>query len=185
MKPEERREALIVATIEAIREHRQRPSTKQIAQAAGVAEGTIFRVFAGKEELFDAVIDRVLDPEPFLRELAAIDRSAGLETRLTAYVGLLQGRFQDIFELMSALGLVGPPERHRDRPERDQSVAEEIRDVFAGDEPLLRVPLDQLLLQVRLLTFAGTHHHISDGALLTPEQIADTILHGVLKRESD
>ncbi|NNG38659.1 TetR/AcrR family transcriptional regulator [Flexivirga sp. ID2601S] len=185
MKPEERREALIVATIEAVRAHRQRPSTKQIAQAAGVAEGTIFRVFDSKDELFDAVIDRVLDPEPFLQRLTEIDPSADFETRLTAYVGLLQRRFQEIFELMDALGLVGPPERHRDRPKRDREIASRIREVFVDDEPLLRVSLDQLLLQVRLLTFAGSHHHISDEHILTPEQVVDTILHGVLKRGND
>ena len=35
---------------------------------------------------------------------------------------------------------------------------------------------------LRLLTFAGSHPHISDGTLLTPEQIVDTLLHGCCGR---
>ena len=35
--------------------------------------------------------------------------------------------------------------------------------------------------RLRLLTFAGSHPHISDGVLLTPEEIVDTLLHGLLR----
>ena len=34
---------------------------------------------------------------------------------------------------------------------------------------------------LRLLTFSGTHPHLSDGRLLTPDQIVDTLLDGVLE----
>ena len=47
----------------------------------------------------------------------------------------------------------------------------------------LRVPPGQLMHMVRLLTFSGTHPHISDGNPLSAEEIVDTVLHGVLKRE--
>ena len=44
LAPEERRAALIAATIPLLHEHGLEVSTKQIAHAAGVAEGTIFGV---------------------------------------------------------------------------------------------------------------------------------------------
>jgi len=37
---------------------------------------------------------------------------------------------------------------------------------------------------VRLLTFSGTHPHISDGHPLTAADIVDTVLNGVLKTPS-
>ena len=51
MPPEERREAIVQATLPLLREHGANVTTRQIAQAASIAEGTVFRVFSDKEEL--------------------------------------------------------------------------------------------------------------------------------------
>ena len=45
------------------------------------------------------------------------------------------------------------------------------------------VPARDLVHRLRLLTFAGSHPHISDGAILTPEEIVFTLLHGLLRPE--
>ncbi len=58
---DERRAALIAATEPLLEQFGREVSTRQIADAAGVAEGTIFRVFATKESLIDAVLDEVFD----------------------------------------------------------------------------------------------------------------------------
>ena len=94
LPPPERREALIQAAIGVIRERHTLPTTRQIAEAAEVAQGTIFRVFANKEELFDAVIDRTFDSGTLHEGLAKIDGSTGLESVMIQVVGLLQARFQ-------------------------------------------------------------------------------------------
>jgi hypothetical protein len=36
---------------------------------------------------------------------------------------------------------------------------------------------------LRMLTFSGTHPHISDGRMLTPDQIVGVLLDGVLRKE--
>jgi hypothetical protein len=55
--------------------------------------------------------------------------------------------------------------------------------VVGADADRLRVPAEEFVHTLRLLTFAGTHPHITDGQLLTPEQIVDTVLHGLLRGE--
>ncbi|HET9301799.1 MAG TPA: helix-turn-helix domain-containing protein, partial [Propionibacteriaceae bacterium] len=58
---DERRAALIAATEPLLEQFGREISTRQIAEAAGIAEGTIFRAFATKEELIDAVIKDSFD----------------------------------------------------------------------------------------------------------------------------
>ena len=70
MPPAERREALINATLPLVLWHGPGVTTRQIAEAADVAEGTIFRVFEGKEALIRAVTERAFDPAPALAEIA-------------------------------------------------------------------------------------------------------------------
>ncbi len=64
LPPDERRSMIIAATLPLLLEHGDRVTSRQIAEAAGIAEGTIFRVFADKDEIIAAVIETALDPEP-------------------------------------------------------------------------------------------------------------------------
>jgi len=52
-------------------------------------------------------------------------------------------------------------------------------DIIGPDERLLRVPALELAHVLRLLIFSGTHPMISDGRLLSPEQIVSVLLDGV------
>jgi AcrR family transcriptional regulator len=45
MAPDDRRRAIVAAVVPLLLEHGDDVSTRQIADAAGIAEGTIFRVF--------------------------------------------------------------------------------------------------------------------------------------------
>lgn len=90
MAPEERRAALIAATIPLLREHGMSVSTRQIAEAAGVAEGTIFGVFPDKNSLLRAAVLSAYDAQPLCTALAAIDGGADLRTRLRETVALLR-----------------------------------------------------------------------------------------------
>ena len=92
LAPEERRAALIEATIPLLREHGINISTRQIADAAGVAEGTIFGVFKDKASLIDAAVARAFEPTPIIRALRAIDPAADLRTRLIAAAEILRER---------------------------------------------------------------------------------------------
>jgi AcrR family transcriptional regulator len=80
----ERRAALVAATIPLLREHGTAVSTRQIADAAGVAEGTIFGVFKDKASLIRAATVAATDPAPLLFNLRAIDPALDLRARLVA-----------------------------------------------------------------------------------------------------
>ncbi len=62
MSPDERRRAIIDAVLPLLIEHGDAVTTRLIAEAAGIAEGTIFRVFADKDALIHAVAAETLNP---------------------------------------------------------------------------------------------------------------------------
>ncbi len=186
MTPVDRRQALVEATIPLLHEHGKAVTTKQIADAAGVAEGTIFRVFDSKDDLVTAAVAQALDMEPFLVDLESIDLDQDLRARLTDLCTRLQDRFRDIFLLMSAMGMVGPPKAHRHMAEGRQhaeKVMVAVVEARSDADRLTCTPV-QLVHMLRMLTFSGTHPHISDGHILTPDQIVATLLDGVLKKDS-
>jgi AcrR family transcriptional regulator len=184
MAPTDRREALVEATLPLLLEHGRAVTTKQIAQAAGVAEGTIFRAFPSKDELILAAVEQGLALEPFLADLAAIDPDQDLRGRLLDLAAQLQIRFRGIFTLMSAMGMVGPPRAHQHMEEGRRRAEEIMVGLVEPDAGLLTCSPGQLVHVLRMLTFSGTHPHISDGRILTPDQIVGVLLDGVLRKDS-
>jgi AcrR family transcriptional regulator len=183
MALDERRQALIQATLPLLLEHGRTVSTKQIAEAAGVAEGTIFRAFESKDDLILASVERGLDINPFLDDLAAVDKTLALRPRLLDIVSRLQNRFKGMFALMTAMGMVGPPRAHKHMEDGRRRADRILVSLVKADADLLTCRPEELMHMLRLLTFSGTHPHISDGRPLTPEKIVDTLLDGVLKKD--
>jgi AcrR family transcriptional regulator len=72
----------VAATLPLLLEHGPAVTTRQIAEAAGVAEGTVFRVFPDKESLLEAVVESAFDMTAIDAALAAIDPAQPLEDRL-------------------------------------------------------------------------------------------------------
>lgn len=183
MSRDERRAALIEATVPLLRAKGLAVSTRDIAAAAGVAEGTIFRVFDNKDELVNAALHSAFEPGPMLDRLAVVDMGQPLRERLIEVVQVIQERFIEVFSLMTAVGMVEPPETARHRQEDPGwrgAVLDRMLAVIEPDRDQLSVAPEQLTRLLRLLTFSGSHAEITNNQLLTPEEIVDALLYGTL-----
>lgn len=179
MSPDQRRQAIVDAVVPLLIEHGRGVTTRQIAEAAGIAEGTIFRVFDSKDALVDAALVEAFRPGPLLERLERIDPDQPLRARLVDLVSVLQQRFVEIFGLMRSVGMVAPPEHHDSDAHSWRARAEKsIIALLEPDRDRLRVPPEEIVRVLRLLTFAGSHLEIADNRLLTPEEIVDVVLYG-------
>src|SRR5215472_9948031 len=86
MSVEERRAAILAVAVPMLIEHGGAVKTSEIAAAAGIAEGTLFRAFKDKQALFVACLHATLESDDELAKIKAVDRSLPLGERLAEAV---------------------------------------------------------------------------------------------------
>jgi AcrR family transcriptional regulator len=175
LPPAERRAAIVRAIGPLILEHGAGVTTKEIAQGAGISEGTIFNVFADKDELIQAVVEAALDPQPLEEQLAEIDSAQPFEARLEAATELVQRQMMHIWRLLAALG----PRMHRRPDQLPQSPG--LVAIFAAEPERVRVSPAIAARRLRAMTVTLTHPFMTSEPA-TPEEIVDAFLHGVASR---
>ena len=185
LPPEVRRASIVAATLPLLRRYGRAVTTSQIALAAGVAEGTLFRVFADKDELIDAAILAAFDPKPSEAELERIDRSMDLRDTVIAAVEIMQRRVGEIWQLISSLQLPAPAPTRPPPPTMDDSgVRAQLAALFAPHRDEIRCEPEHAARLLRALAFAGTHPRMTDQPL-TAHEITSLLLDGIRARPDE
>jgi AcrR family transcriptional regulator len=173
LPPDERRAAIVAAALPLVLEHGDRVTTRQIADAACVAEGTIFRVFADKDAVVTAIIEQAIDIDALEQALAAIDPDDSFERQLGAAVEVLRQRVLHIWQLLSRLG-----PSHRETANRPMIDSPTLVALFERHAGSLRVDPKTAARLLRAFTLTAVHPMLAD----TPDSTNDVVqlfLHGV------
>jgi AcrR family transcriptional regulator len=173
LPPEERRSMIIDATLPLLLEFGDRVTSRQIAEAAGIAEGTIFRAFADKDEIIVAVLDAALDQAPLETALRNIPADLPFEAALAAAVVIMQQRVIDVWRLVSSIGTRFHEQTRRPLADSDAllQLLSKHRERFAID-PVAAARL------LRALTLSLTHPMLA-GEPTAPDELVQLFLHGV------
>lgn len=193
MTPEDRRTAIVEAVLPLVVSGGSMPSTREIADAAGVAEGTIYRVFEDKGALCHALAEHALDPPEVGDSLLVRARAeTDLPARVAVVAGLLQARMRTVTAVMMVVREQMMREttsglRHDARPggppayvvRANQQLLARLVEVFEIDREHLRVDPETAAMVLRSIVFGSLHPGMTATRGLSAAQVADVVIHGV------
>jgi AcrR family transcriptional regulator len=202
LPPDERRLAILKAVLPVVRTRGTDVTTRELAEAAGVAEGTLFRVFDDKESLVREAIAAALDPGEFIEQLGAIDLALPVEERLGLVIRTGVARMADLALWMTMLhGLRRPGDghgglgKHEGWAQRQQAsqmlVRAQLRRILEPDADRLRHPIDAVIAMLEAsltgaIMQAADRLRQGEGARAPdPDLIVDFFLHGALRSAED
>jgi AcrR family transcriptional regulator len=204
MAPDERRRAILDALIPLLVEKGGDVTTKEIAQAAGIAEGTIFRVFPDKAALLFAAAEEAINPAGGQESFdAAMAQAADLRERVVVAADRVLDRMRLTMAVMGAVrpylaAMYHEAHRHQSGEQKKQvphgppefmlkaqsDLHARLTVLFEPYADQLAVPPETAALALRSLTFGSARPELGLRPTLTADQIADLVLDGVRTRNT-
>lgn len=194
MAPEERRRAILDAVVPLLLEHGDDLTTRQIAEAAGIAEGTIFRVFPDKPALLMAAAAEAMSPANGRADLAAA--LAGLDSlraKVLVTTERMHARSEKVMVVLMALRRIWMAQAHsgdgpREDPQKffaesNRSLHLMLTDVFEPHRDELTVDPDTAAVVLRTLVLGSRHPGSDPAQHLSAEQITTVLLDGIQRTE--
>lgn len=199
MSREDRRQAILSVLVPLLVERGGEVSTKEIARAAGIAEGTIFRVFPDKRSLLMAAAEEAINPADGQALFdAALHGVTGLRDKVVVAAGRVLERMQLTMTVMVAVRphLVAAFHEAQERGEKvaigppdfvlvaQEELHRRLTGLFEPHREELATTPEIAAIALRSLIFGASRPELGMDAVLDPDQIADLLLGGVLRRES-
>jgi AcrR family transcriptional regulator len=189
MPAADRRRAILDAVIPLLIEKGASVTTAEMARAAGIAEGTIFRVFADKAALIREAVKATMDPSPVKEAIQAISPSESLQASLAVAARALLDHFSRVIALAELLRSMPMPSGARESEgrrliaESSAEISAVLTDLFKrhGDE--LRVVPAKACAALRGLIFASGHPMVPPDERLTVDEVVAVLLSGILQRK--
>lgn len=198
MSQEERRAAIVRSTLPLLIEHGGTVSTSQIAAAAGIAEGTVFRAFKDKQDLLFACMRAGMNSDEEVAVIERIGTGGPLHERLTRGVEAISGYLDRIYVVGQALRISGiSPEDMRQHMHGDDKarepgpppellrVSRAVSGLFDEATDNLRIDTERAVRMLLGLVFTNRMQGHGFGQPTDdPAELVDLFLHGVI-RESN
>lgn len=180
MTAEARREQILGAIAPAVLEHGAAVTSRQLAQAAGVAEGTLFRNFGDKEALLLAFLERETRACFSAPELSEVPGEDGIEAFIDAAIPLLFERFTRSNRVWMALGhLAGEIAESATRS--FEGLREQLAEGLAPFEPRMRISRDAAAEILISLVMSSASNWGKFSSHVTREEIRTVLLHGIVR----
>ena len=173
MSVEARRDMIIGLVTPLLLEHGAAVTSKQIAEATGLAEGTIYRAFGDKDSLIDAALDHYYDPLTVVVALRGIPADLPLRELLLRLLQVTMARIDQVVRMVTAMGGRTPPEVKIPFPDVASQLLEAHRDE-------LRIEPARVVDMIRVLAFASSFPMPGIDTKPTPEELTELLMNGVL-----
>lgn len=186
LSPEARRQTIVDAVIPLLLQDGAKVTTAQIAAAAGIAEGTIFRVFPDKATLLFEAVRESFDPAPELDMLARIERGLPFEIKLRKAAAILAQRGERVHALAATLRTMQPPpgvslhDAHKRIVEANSLLFGAITRLFQEASFALAVEPAKAAAALRGLLFAVSFPLNDPEEMITSDEAVAILLDGVM-----
>lgn len=181
---EDRQAAIIAAVTPLLVERGSAVTSRELAEAAGVAEGTLFRAFGSKDKLIHAVLVTFVDLESLEARIADVPDPATLEVVVGHLIDELTRQVKGMFTIASAIEQ-RVKQKHIHRDDRDKHLHELIEILARQLEPyadeLVVTPLRAARF-IRGVCFSSAFpqgEHSEDDGPLSAAELATLVVHGI------
>ena len=191
LPPDDRRREIIEAVIPLLLEKGSTLSTREIAEAAGIAEGTVFSVFPDKVSVIVEAIKATVDPESARAALAKIPGNVPVEEQLEqaadvlmergARVGILVG----VLRTLQTTGTHKLEGAHQYIKDSHASMLCSLAELFDRNPEEFKTTPARAAVVFWGLLFANAHSLMEDEDKLGAAAMVDIVLHGIASRDSE
>ncbi|MCL1693368.1 MAG: TetR/AcrR family transcriptional regulator [Actinomycetia bacterium] len=191
LAPDDRRQAIVEAVIPLILEKGSTLTSREMAEAAGVAEGTIFSVFPDKSAVIIEAVKLTMDPTPFRVAIAEVSPTTALKDQLESVAAVLLERSERIGTLVGVLRTIQPAspkkpaEAHRFIMESNAAILTALTELFEHHGDDLRVDPGRAAVAFMGFVFANAHPLMAADAKPDAAEIVDMLLRGIAAADGE